>query len=174
MRNRLCSSCGVTNAATAHECKGCGAKFRAYSSADSQQGDGIDRQCPWDDYGIRCNERGTISDATTGDGPWYCRTHNAQRQGRTVRPVAPERGLTGYGLPMVPADRDYATKARAWLKGKVAEIGTASAGRSREWARLILDRWADGDPMPDIAVRSAVDALGLDLESLKASRRAAA
>jgi len=91
-----------------------------------------------------------------------------------VRPVAPERGLTGYGLPMVPADRDYATKARAWLKGKVAEIGNAPAGRSREWARLILDRWADGDPMPDIAVRSAVDALGLDLESLKASRRAAA
>jgi len=56
----------------------------------------------------------------------------------------------------------------------VAEIGNAPAGRSREWARAILDRWADGEPMPDIAVRSAADALGLDLESLKASRRAAA
>jgi hypothetical protein len=75
---------------------------------------------------------------------------------------------------MAPGDRDYATKARAWLKGKVGEIGNAPAGRNREWARKILDRWADGEPMPDIAVRSACDALGVDLESLKALRRAAA
>ena len=174
MRSRLCGSCGVTNAATARECKGCGTKFRAHSPEDSQQGDGIDRQCPWEDYGMRCNERGTVSDATTGDGPWYCRTHHAQRFGRTARPVAPERSLSGYGLPMRTGERDYAVRARGWLKGKVGEIGNAPAGRNREWARKILDRWADGEPMPDIAVRSACDALGVDLESLKALRRAAA
>jgi hypothetical protein len=174
MRSRLCSSCGVTNAATAHECKGCGTKFRAASLEDSQQGDGIDRQCRWEDYGIRCNERGTVSAATTGDGPWYCRTHHAQRFGRRALPLPAERGLEGYGLPMVSGERDYATKARAWLKGKVGEIGNAPTGRNRDWARKILDRWADGESMPDIAVRSACEALGVDLESLQALRRAAA
>ena len=174
MRNRLCSSCGVTNATTARECKGCGTKLRAYSTEDSQQGDGIDRQCRWEDYGIRCNERGTVSDATTGDGPWYCRTHYAQRLGRRVLPLPAERSLEGHGLSMVPGERDYATKARAWLKGKVGEIGNAPTGRNRDWARKILDRWADGESMPDIAVRSACEALGVDLESLQALRRAAA
>ncbi len=79
-------------------------------------------------------------------------------------PAKPQRGGTRKGA---------GRKARVWLKGKVSEIGNATAGRSREWARAIPDRWADGEPMPDIAVRSAVDALGFDLESLKASRRVA-
>ena len=172
MRNRLCSSCGATNAISARECKGCGTVFRAGRSDDD--GDRADGQCAWEDYGIRCSERGSISDATTGDGPWWCRTHNAQRLGRTLAPVLPARSLSGCGLPMVPGARDYPTRSRAWLKGKVAEIGAAPAGRSRDWARAILDRWADGEPMPDMAVRSACEALGADYEAIRQSWHAEA
>ena len=35
----------------------------------------VDLQCAFNDYGIRCEAKGTVSPSTTGSGPWYCRLH---------------------------------------------------------------------------------------------------
>lgn len=175
MRNRLCSSCGVTNAATAHECKGCGTRFRSAPAADSSKDDGIDRQCAWEDYGQRCELRGVVSDATTGDGPWWCREHNAKRLGRQApRPYPPPRDLTSYGLNPKPGEADFASRASKGMRQQIIAIGQAiPLGRNRQWAVRILDRWADGEAVPDIAVQMACDALGQDYDALKASRASA-
>ena len=37
--------------------------------------DKIDRTCPWNDHGNICGLVGSLSDATNGQGPWYCSKH---------------------------------------------------------------------------------------------------
>lgn len=44
----------------------------------------------------------------------------------------------------------------------------------REWAHRILDRFADGEDMPDISVRYACEALGMDEAKVRKTRREAA
>lgn len=38
--------------------------------------------CAWNDHGALCTHYGTNSDATTGQGPWYCRDHYRKLHGR--------------------------------------------------------------------------------------------
>ena len=44
-------------------------------------GEWIDKQCAWNDHGIRCEKEGHLSQSTNGGGPWYCRNDFAKLMG---------------------------------------------------------------------------------------------
>lgn len=35
-------------------------------------GEWIDKQCAWNDHGVRCDRYGSCSQGTNGMGPWFC------------------------------------------------------------------------------------------------------
>lgn len=39
-------------------------------------------ECPWNDHGIICGKRGSLSDSLNGAGPWFCVEHYWQLKGR--------------------------------------------------------------------------------------------
>lgn len=78
MRTKACSQCGTFNSVGAKECKDCGASL----GSPKKEFGGVDGRCAWEDFGQRCRNTGTFSDATTGDGPWWCRRHERMRLGR--------------------------------------------------------------------------------------------
>lgn len=132
-------------------------------------------QCAWTDYGQRCQRDGTHSDGLTGEGPWWCREHDARRRGR--QPLAlgayePE-DLSRVGLPARTDDeppRAYAKRCAVAMQAGLAKLAAPKLGRQRDWATRILDRYADGDPrISSYAMRIACEALGQDPEAVAAS-----
>lgn len=170
-RTRACGSCGTSNAATARECKSCGQVFGRYVPEEST---GSDTQCSWTDHGSRCSHDGTISESTVGGGPWYCRRHNALRFGRPDPGVflPPPRDLSGYGIRPESDEINFADRARAYLREQMAQFAQqATNRRSKDWATRILERWTSGETMPEISVRFACEALGMEYDEVKESRR---
>ena len=171
-RTRACGSCGTSNAATARECKSCGQVFGRYVPEEDKAGS--DTRCAWTDHGLRCASDGTISDSTVGGGPWYCRRHNALRFGRPDPGyrLPPVRDLSGYGIRPEPDEINFADRARAYLREQMAQFAQqATNRRSKDWATRILERWTGGDAMPEISVRFACEALGMEYDEVKESRR---
>lgn len=140
--------------------------------------DDLGISCCWDDHGYPCGAPGVRSDTTSGGGQWYCRRHNALRLGRPD-PGNPrsriDRDLSGYGIEPEPGE-----SVRAFAKRCMAYMAEHSKGVdrvSKEWARRILDRFADGDPLiTELSLRYACESLGVDIETIRRSvtRRAAA
>lgn len=44
--------------------------------------------------------------------------------------------------------------------------------RSTDWATRILDRYADGEQLPDISLRMACEALAVSVDEIRAMRKA--
>lgn len=127
--------------------------------------------CCWDDHGYPCGAPGVRTEATTGGGQWFCRRHWHIRMGRPDpgHPVSRKRDLTGFGVgPREEGESAmaYAKRASAFCKERMTSIGKP-AKVSSEWARRILDRYADGEPMADISLRWACDVLRLNLEDVQ-------
>lgn len=70
-------------------CPGCAYGHKRTGSASGKR---PSPECPFDDHGRRCNLIGSISDSTTGSGPWYCPEHYWQLKGYPMRKA--ERRLT--------------------------------------------------------------------------------
>ena len=69
---RDCPECGNPLPPKATQCAGCG------YSASGKTGGVVDHnrmRCEWMSAGERCRYAGSISPATLGSGPWYCREH---------------------------------------------------------------------------------------------------
>lgn len=73
-----CHDCGTLLSAPYTSCS-CG-----WRSATAKQpmkqfardgGHAIDKQCAFDEHGTRCASYGSVSNATSGEGPWYCSKH---------------------------------------------------------------------------------------------------
>lgn len=96
-KRRICGQCGTSNAATAQECKDCGAAFRQ-TSGEQPKGPVM---CSWNDHGQACGYHGVMSSSTVGGGPWYCREHWARLQGY-------DPGCVGNGIPATAAKRSNA------------------------------------------------------------------
>lgn len=64
-----CPDCGDAIRARATSCA-CGWRRQA-----NGKGDEIQLHCAWNDHGIVCDRRGSVSDALNGRGPWYCSNH---------------------------------------------------------------------------------------------------
>lgn len=45
----------------------------------------VDLLCQWNDHGVRCRVRGSISPSTDGSGPWYCSEHWKALRGSITR-----------------------------------------------------------------------------------------
>lgn len=132
-------------------------------------------QCAWNDHGYRCQRYGVHSDSLTGEGPWYCREHDAKRKGHALAsmdPYEPE-DLSGCGLGQrKPAETPaaYAVRCMRYMRDGLERIGAPKLGRQRDWAARVLDRYADGDPrISSHGMRLACEALGQDPETVAAS-----
>src|SRR3990167_3807344 len=76
-----CPKCKAVNPSGAKECDGCGVVF-----ADIRSGAVIvNLDCSWNDYGAICGRRGSLSDATNGQGPWYCSEHYWKIKGWNIK-----------------------------------------------------------------------------------------
>jgi len=49
----------------------------------------IDKQCAWNDHGQQCPDYGSMSQGTSGEGPWYCSRHYAALMGWDWSPAKP-------------------------------------------------------------------------------------
>lgn len=72
------------------------AQPHSYRWAMKVENDWIDLQCQFNDFGERCPHYGTLSPATNGRGPWYCRNHFGQSGVRAYR----DRPLPGPTPPL--------------------------------------------------------------------------
>lgn len=79
-----------------------------YRWATKVDGEWVDLQCAFNDYGARCEHYGTLSPSTNGKGPWYCRTH-----------FGPS-GVKAYGEP---GSADGWVKAKTAIRGVMREPG---------------------------------------------------
>ena len=41
----------------------------------------VNSRCAWNDHGDRCEQAGSLSESTTGSGPWYCSRHYFELKG---------------------------------------------------------------------------------------------
>ncbi len=170
MRNRMCPSCGTGNVATARECKNCGGTLRPMQAPSME--DVQDSRCAWTEIGQRCTRGGVFSESTLGGGSWYCRRHDAIRRG-LPDPGNPRqeasRILAGYGVP----SGSTVDECRAYLRKILPEIGATKVERSRDWAHRILDRYVDGEPVPDVSLRFACEATGRTVEEVRSLKETA-
>lgn len=59
------------------------------------EGRWINRGCAWNDHGSECDKIGVMSQATNGQGPWYCRQHFARLMGWPEQSNEPPR-INGF------------------------------------------------------------------------------
>lgn len=133
----------------------------------------VETQCAWNDHGYRCQHNGVWSDSTNGSGPWYCSTHERARRGLPPRPVVIKRDhLAGYGLTKEPGESSEAFAKRCIAYCKQMLAGMLDPGRiNRDWAHKILDRYADGEDVPQISLQYACDALHKNINDIRELRR---
>lgn len=133
-----------------------------------------DGQCAWNDHGYRCQCMGVWSDSTTGGGPWYCSQHDRERRGigpREARPKVDQ--FAGYGLRKETdeSSREFAVRCVVYCKTVIAQMNDPERA-NRDWARRLLDRFADGEELPQPALQMACVALHKDVDDIRALRRA--
>ena len=70
----ICPKCHSPNKSGEKECVSCGVIFSDIRSGrNSAPTPNLD--CLWNDHGVVCGERGSMSEGTLGYGPWYCSKH---------------------------------------------------------------------------------------------------
>jgi len=85
--------------------------------------------------------------------------------------------MSGYGLRRERDERaqDHVRRCVEYVRQQSVSVAASQAG-SRAWARRILDRYADGESLPDISLRYACAVLGMDqadvVTTVVAARRA--
>jgi hypothetical protein len=112
------------------------------------------KQCAFNDHGYRCQNDGHMSTTTLGDGPWYCRAHFAKLMGwlsweagavndseeeidKRVNKIVPRReGESMHDWSMRCKDH-----VMAFVKAQTAKAP------NRDWARKILERESNGEPV---------------------------
>ena len=62
--------------------------------------------------------------------------------------------------------QEYVQRCMAWIRQRIEGVGKRPAGR--EWAQRLLDRYADGEALPDLSVRWACEATGQDEQTIRA------
>lgn len=83
------------------------------------------------------------------------------------------RNLSGYGIghrQHGESSKQYAARALEFCQEAMPTIGAQR--KSTDWATQILDRYADGEAMPDLSVRWACEVAGVDEQALRATVRA--
>lgn len=111
----------------------------------------FDRQCPWNDHGIRCQNTGSVSLDTHGGGPWYCSKHffDLSNRNRAEDPVvmAEIDARVNDLVPRATGESEHDWSMRC--KDYVTQFVLAQTAKipNRDWARKILDREARGEPV---------------------------
>lgn len=139
--------------------------------------------CEWVNNGQRCHYAGTISDSTTGGGPWFCRHHHglgdAAHGARIVVQSLHELPSPDYGYEARRAASFQAAKRRIpaslfgwhrdeyrdYAKSAIAGIGR---GGGKPWPVRVLERVRSGEVIPQIARKWAAEwhvRHGLDVEA---------
>lgn len=72
------------------------------------------------------------------------------------------------------SSEEFVARCRAYIAQTLAKMAEPKQGPQREWARRILDRYADGEQLPDVSIRFACEALGMDEAKVRKTRRGAA
>lgn len=107
-----CPKCKTINAQGSKECDGCGVIFADIKSGAVQ----VNLECPWNDHGAICGNRGSISDSLNGAGPWYCSKHYWKLKGYVVSDVKQqsyrERWYESRGLDYEPPKRGNTERMR--------------------------------------------------------------
>lgn len=83
------------------------------------------------------------------------------------------RAMAKFGLGPRRDDegrREYARRCSDWIQQRLDTVGQRQGGR--EWATAVLDRYADGDAVPDISVRWACEVTGQDETAIREMVRA--
>ena len=81
---KICPKCSFPS--TSHtECDKCGVQFGDIRGKNGMPTASLD--CPWNDHGAICGVRGSLSDGTHGEGPWYCSPHFWKLKGYEVNEV---------------------------------------------------------------------------------------
>lgn len=138
---------------------------------EEQESNGVATSCCWNDHGYQCGAPGVRSETTSGGGQWFCRRHWHIRAGMPDpgHPVSRVRSMDNHGIgPREDGESEmrYAKRASAFCREHIANIGKV-AGKSKDWAERIVDRYVDGEPMADISLRWACEVLRVDLEQLR-------
>ena len=65
---------------------------------------------------------------------------------------------------------EFVARCKAYIAETLAKMAQPKVGQQRDWARRILDRYVDGEELPDVSLRFACDALGMDRDAVKEMR----
>ena len=65
---------------------------------------------------------------------------------------------------------EFVARCGVHIADTLAKMAQPKVGQQRDWARRILDRYVDGEDLPDVSLRFACDALGMDRDAVKEMR----
>lgn len=65
---------------------------------------------------------------------------------------------------------EFVARCKAYIAKTLADMASPKVGQQRDWARRILDRYVDGEELPDVSLRFACEALGIDREKVQEMR----
>ena len=109
-------------------------------------------RCPWNDFGSVCGKRGSLTDSTLGEGPWYCPEHWWKLKGR--QHVESERKTPAQLEVESLCDAknycydhglDTVDKQRAFVRAAVRNIGKGIVRDTAHWQRWAQETIARPD-----------------------------
>ena len=65
---------------------------------------------------------------------------------------------------------EFVARCKAYIAKTLADMASPKVGQQRDWARRILDRYVDGEGVPDVSLRFACEALGIEREKVQEMR----
>lgn len=65
---------------------------------------------------------------------------------------------------------EFVARCGAHIAETLAKMAQPKVGQQRDWARRILDRYVDGEDLPDVSLRFACEALGIEREKVQEMR----
>lgn len=68
---------------------------------------------------------------------------------------------------------EFVARCKAYIAEILAKMAQPKVGQQRDWARRILNRYVDGEELPDVSLRFACEALGIEGHAVTATIQAA-
>lgn len=176
-----CKACGSHNPSGETQCLDCSRPLdqKAFKGNPYVHGlkigdHWVDKQCAYNDHGIRCASYGILSTATNGEGPFYCRPCNSKLL-KEDPPIIIDRkeGISDVdrrvNRMVLRLDdesmHDWTVRCREWTLRKLREISSKAQpiiATKREWAGKIVSRVDAGLPVSVVAETMARDQVAIE------------
>lgn len=153
---KTCPECGAEHKLRIPTC-GCGYTWGKYNEGPAH--DPMHGCCSYMAGTSRCHYPGSFSDSLKGDGTWYCAKHQETRDpleaDRIVHDSHEEIPRPDYSIQAIRRRSELAflKKFHAYTGNRPTKFNPSTPGK--DWAHRVLEREAQGEQLPWIAVSFA-------------------